>query len=446
MLLWAFSGLDSLTHAWGFLDTCHKAGRWFDGVTISRLAMVCQQRGLHLKEVELLHTYLAKGAIRPVMLNTCALRLAGTGDVEGSLKVLCAAASEGVFNGVSAKIWTACGGGKMPQVFGEATGEPSPSEPYSKELRLLQYVLANACGGDVNAVCAAVESFGELMLPGTNHWLKVAAGAKAEVLIRAAQSAPASGLVLEMGTYCGYSAARLAATLQAKTRKLDACFAPYCPQVVSLEVDTVHAAIAENLLAFAGCAHVVEVLTGHSEDVLPWLVSRMKTMKGGSLTVDMVFLDQRGSRYDADLSMLVRSASLSSGCIVVADNVLKPGAPLFLWAVSQSELYSTTIHSLQEFAMPGVEDWITVSRYHPGFARASSPPPHVWKLEWTAEQMRAKAHLPDHGGHGIDFAEWAAFSSELRRELCEVVLAGSSAKLIEVDMPTPDQQPKENKC
>lgn len=97
--------------------------------------------------------------------------------------------------------------------------------------------------------------------------------------------------MLEVGTYCGYSAARLAAALQAKSHGTISHSIQYSPQVVSLEVDATHAAIAENLLAFAGLAHVVEVLTGHSEDVLPWLVSRMRSMSGGPVTADLVFLD-----------------------------------------------------------------------------------------------------------------------------------------------------------
>merc|ERR1711939_1199319 len=111
------------------------------------------------------------------------------------------------------------------------------------------------------------------MLPSTKNWLKVAAGDKAKVLVDVAHEAPSGGLAIEVGTYCGFSAALLSAALRAKCHDNPTRVKPYHPQVVSLEVDAAHTAIAENLLVFAGLAHVVEVLTGHSEDVLPWLVT-----------------------------------------------------------------------------------------------------------------------------------------------------------------------------
>lgn len=42
---------------------------------------------------------------------------------------------------------------------------------------------------------------------------------------------------------------------------------------------------------------------------------------------DAVFLDQRGARFGEDLRVLEESGLLNPGAIVVADNVLKPGAP-----------------------------------------------------------------------------------------------------------------------
>merc|ERR1712072_1481434 len=100
MLLWAFSGLRSLSHAWRLLGASQETGQRLDGVMISGLATACQQRGLHLSEVELLLKHMAHDALRPVILNTCALRLAWIGDAEGTLRILRMSAREGVFNAV----------------------------------------------------------------------------------------------------------------------------------------------------------------------------------------------------------------------------------------------------------------------------------------------------------------------------------------------------------
>merc|ERR1712046_282847 len=103
-----------------------------------------------------------------------------------------------------------------------------------------------------------------------------------------------------------------------------------CPgvQVTTLEVDPVHMIIARNVILFAGMVDSIRVYTGHSQDLLPRLQaqrarnpSRFKAM----------FMDQRGSRYDEDIELMEQLGLLHSGAVIVADNVLKPGAPLFLW-------------------------------------------------------------------------------------------------------------------
>merc|ERR1711990_1395515 len=101
--------------------------------------------------------------------------------------------------------------------------------------------------------------------------------------------------------------------------------------------------------------------------------------------------------------------------------------------MGHGEAYCTTVISLQEFAMSGVEDWMTVSTYSPGMPAASAPPDPVWKLEWAAEQIRARAHSPDHGGSGVKFTEWAEFSSTMSQEMRDVILATSSADVTSVD-------------
>lgn len=51
-------------------------------------------------------------------------------------------------------------------------------------------------------------------------------------------------------------------------------------------------------------------------------------------------MDQRGTRFHVDLQMLEDQGLLAEGCIVAADNVLKPGAPHFLWHLQSSEQYT----------------------------------------------------------------------------------------------------------
>ena len=72
----------------------------------------------------------------------------------------------------------------------------------------------------------------------------------------------------------------------------------------------------------------------------------------------MLFLwTKKGSRFHDDLAILESLDLLRLGAVVVADNVLKPGAPFFLWRLSKSGAYDTQIVTLQEFAMTS-EDWM----------------------------------------------------------------------------------------
>lgn len=422
MLLWSFSRSGNLPHAWTLLEASKAAGQHLDGLSLSGVAQACRELSLPRAEVQLLRQHFSRGAMSSVSLDASAMLLAEAGAAAEALLLLRSGAEAGLAGKVSWRVWVACGGGASEL-------EPSDGlrvelgEPYSKELRVLAHVLATAAPGDAASACAAVERFGEGTLPGTSHWLKIAGGAKANLLVSCAQWAPQQGVVLEVGTYCGYSAARLATARAAQRR------AGGGPLVVTLEVDAAHALIARSLLAYAGLAHRVEVLTGHSEDVLPWLVGRMQERVRPNAFIDMVFLDQRGSRYEADLEVLERAGALSPGAVVVADNVLKPGAPLFLWKVTQGG-YATEVFSVPEFAMTGVEDWMTVSVHQPeqGPGAAGDPPYELRVLAWKAEQMRARAHQPDRGGSGVGFVEWADFAQEMRRSFAS---AGFEAEPLE---------------
>ena len=134
---------------------------------------------------------------------------------------------------------------------------------------------------------------------------------KAGILLSSLKGAPV-GNVLEIGCYCGYSSIRMVVA---------------CPgvHVTTLEVDPVHMVIARNIIAFAGVAHAVDVWTGHSQDLVPRLAASDVAHRQPA-PFSFVFMDQRGSRYNEDLDLLEESSLLRPGAVIVADNVLKPGA------------------------------------------------------------------------------------------------------------------------
>jgi len=217
-----------------------------------------------------------------------------------------------------------------------AAARLAPGAPYAKELQLLQHILRVASPNNATSVFTAMERFGVEARANSMSWLKLAGGDKATVLVASVVAAPSTpAAVLEIGTYCGYSALRLATALPRV-------------HVVTLEVDPAHVLIARNVIAFAGLSQALTVLTGHSKDQLTRLWKHRPTASFAA-----VFMDQRGSLFHRDLASLEERGLLQlPGAVVVADNVLKPGAPLLLGHITAAEKpYRSQIVGVCEFAM-----------------------------------------------------------------------------------------------
>ena len=110
--------------------------------------------------------------------------------------------------------------------------------------------------------------------------------------------------MLEVGTLGGYSAIWLGRAL------------PEDGELVSIELDPAHAAIAREALADAGLEARCTVIEGKGLDVM------------GTLTpaFDMVFLDANKDHYPAYLKQAIRLTR--PGGLIVADNVVREGAVL----------------------------------------------------------------------------------------------------------------------
>jgi len=107
----------------------------------------------------------------------------------------------------------------------------------------------------------------------------------------------------------------------------------------------------------------VDVWVGHSSEVLPRILDEF-----GPRCVDMAFFDQKGTLYHNDLALMERLDILADGALVVGDNVLKPGAPHFLWMCRHSPCWDLQVVSLREYESEAIEDWMSVSTYDAGQA------------------------------------------------------------------------------
>ena len=237
----------------------------------------------------------------------------------------------------------------------------------AREGELLGYVQRFAAKGHAQGVLSAVEDF----CRARKLWLKVAGGDKAAVLEKVVDVLKPKS-VLEVGSYVGFSAIRLGAAVQR-----------WGGQVVSLEMDPVLALIARQMVAHAGLEAVVQIQLGHSEVRLDRLC--------GSSSFDLVFFDQRGSRFREDLEKLEEMGALHPKAVLIADNVLKPGAPTFLWYVCAAPGWRSLIVELGDFGPCGVLDWMSVSQKVAAEQRSQeSPelPEKIQHLAWQADGMR----------------------------------------------------------
>eukprot|EP00416_Gambierdiscus_australes_P035923 CAMPEP_0171111148 /NCGR_PEP_ID=MMETSP0766_2-20121228/74045_1 /TAXON_ID=439317 /ORGANISM="Gambierdiscus australes, Strain CAWD 149" /LENGTH=327 /DNA_ID=CAMNT_0011573107 /DNA_START=98 /DNA_END=1078 /DNA_ORIENTATION=- len=229
---------------------------------------------------------------------------------------------------------------------------PAPGV-YPKMSTLVEYVEAFCEAADPARLVGAIEAYSQ---SSQGLWLKVAGGAKAEVLASALfRRTPGNDeVVLEFGLFVGYTAIQLA--YRGKRTRVTGDPArgdttSQSPRVMSFELDPIHVCIARHIVNLALLSTGVEALVGHSRDTLP-AVGEMC----GAQTGCFAFMDQRGTLFHNDLQHVERL--LLPGCDVqlTADNTLKPGAPVFLWHLECTSAYDLMAWALSEFQTPVVED------------------------------------------------------------------------------------------
>jgi len=229
---------------------------------------------------------------------------------------------------------------------------------------LVQHVEAVVSRGP-SVAAAVLEAVVDFSLRRFNHWLKVAADLKGGLLdcalgharrVRAAGPHGDSCARLELGAFVGYSGIRLSGALQGIEPGPRAC------RVMSLEVEPLHVCVARHLLNFAERAAAAEVRTGQARDLVPLLAGEL-----GELGLDLVFMDHRGTRFHEELRAMECQRALCPSMVTVCDNVLHPGAPVFLWEEARpNPVRRATVWSLPEFGGDGcIEDWMAFLRYEP---------------------------------------------------------------------------------
>jgi catechol O-methyltransferase len=196
-----------------------------------------------------------------------------------------------------------------------------------REAAAVDYVLKNARAGDVDDVLATIDKFAY------EKSMLINVGDEKGLLLDAAVRRADPALALELGTYCGYGALRIARA------------APNA-RVYSVELAEANAANARRIWQHAGVADRVTCVVGTIGDGGRTLDALANEHGFASGALDFVFLDHDKDVYLADLMSILGRGWLHRGSIVVADNVKVPGAPKYraYMREQQGTLWNTVEH------------------------------------------------------------------------------------------------------
>ena len=179
-----------------------------------------------------------------------------------------------------------------------------------RESAAADYVVTNARRGDIGDVLAKIDEFAY------QKSFLVNIGDEKGRLLDAAVRRSDPRLAVELGTYCGYSALRMAAV------------APSA-RIVSVELSAANADVARRIWEYAGVADRITCVVGTIGDggrTLDVLASEHGVSAGA---LDFLFIDNDKNAYLTDLLAIVDRGWLRRGAVVVADNVGFPGSPKY---------------------------------------------------------------------------------------------------------------------
>ncbi|XP_007663241.1 catechol O-methyltransferase A [Ornithorhynchus anatinus] len=186
----------------------------------------------------------------------------------------------------------------------------------SRPQRILHHVHRSATLGDPQSVIAAVDNYCRHV-----EWAMNVGDKKGLILDKVVVETKPR-IVLELGTYCGYSAIRIGRLLGPEAR------------LITMEVNPAYATVAKKMITFAGLEGKIEVMVGFTSDLIPQLKE-----KCGLDTLDLVFLDHWKEQYLPDTKLLEECRLLREGSVLLADNVICPGAPEYLAYIRSNSQY-----------------------------------------------------------------------------------------------------------
>ena len=150
--------------------------------------------------------------------------------------------------------------------------------------------------------------------------------------------------MLFSGTFLGYSSLRIAAQM------------PENALLVTIESNSASAAIARRIHEHAGVDHRIHIVVDSTDQAIPQL-RKMFNID----SFDFIFIDHGNNAYLRDLKLLEQDGFIQRGTVIVADNVIIPGAPAYLKYIRNSPNYTTQLHKSKLEYSNYIPDGVEVS-------------------------------------------------------------------------------------
>ncbi|MGE5698317.1 MAG: O-methyltransferase [Candidatus Sericytochromatia bacterium] len=179
-----------------------------------------------------------------------------------------------------------------------------------RETAAAQYVESHARRGDADDVLATIDRFAY------EKSMLINVGDEKGALLDAAVRRADPKRALELGTYCGYSALRIARAAPAA-------------QVFSVEFAAANAEVARRIWAHAGVDDRITCVVGTIGDGGATLDALAEQHGFSEGCLDFMFVDHDKNAYLPDLLSILARGWLHPGTVVVADNVGVPGSPKY---------------------------------------------------------------------------------------------------------------------
>ena len=216
-----------------------------------------------------------------------------------------------------------------------------------REEALRRYVLANARRGDLDHVIETIDRFAY-----EKSFLMNVGDEKGEILDAAIERAKPK-LLLELGTYCGYSALRTVRRMPADAH------------LVTVEFSADNAKIAQSIFEHAGVADRITIVVGTLGDGGKTIAKLREAHGFAKGKLDFAFIDHDKACYLPDIERILDEGWFRAGAIVVADNIKIPGAPEYrkFMKANEGTRFITREHSTHLEYQTLVGDLVLESEY-----------------------------------------------------------------------------------